>query len=93
MVFGSQNSLWNKKGGEVVGSLLVQLYDETIVCSWKGLRTNPSSGQATSISMLCHPKLPACHSGAAFDEATPDEWEHVEQVVSSVVYQAIVTLH
>jgi hypothetical protein len=29
------------------------------------LRTSPSSGQATSNSLLRHPNLPACLSGAA----------------------------
>ena len=31
------------------------------------LRTNLSSGQATSSSMPLNPKLPACQSGAAID--------------------------
>jgi hypothetical protein len=35
------------------------------------LRTGPSSGQATSISLLRHPKLPACHSGAALASLRP----------------------
>jgi hypothetical protein len=33
--------------------------------STKDLRTSPSSGQATFSSRLRHPKLLACHSGAA----------------------------
>jgi hypothetical protein len=31
------------------------------------LRTSPSNGQATKCFLLRHPKLPACHSGAAFE--------------------------
>jgi hypothetical protein len=31
------------------------------------IRTNPSSGQASINYQLCQPKLPACHSGAAFE--------------------------
>ena len=31
------------------------------------LLTSPSSGQATTNSLLRHPRLPACHSGAAFE--------------------------
>jgi hypothetical protein len=31
------------------------------------LPTSPSSGQATRKSLLCQPRLLACHSGAAFD--------------------------
>ena len=30
--------------------------------------TSPSSGQATTYHLPRHPKLPACHSGAAFEE-------------------------
>jgi hypothetical protein len=30
-------------------------------------RTSPSNGQATTSSQLRHPKLLACHSGAAFE--------------------------
>ena len=50
---------------EVALVLLVQLKSADIACGNATLRTCPSSGQASTSSPLRHPKLPACHSGAA----------------------------
>ena len=44
----------------------------TSVAAWQDLRTNPLSGQASTIFLLRHPRPLACHSGAALD---PNERE------------------
>jgi hypothetical protein len=46
--------------------LFLQLKPADVACENATLRTSPSSGQATSSSLLSHPKHLACHSGAAF---------------------------
>jgi hypothetical protein len=45
--------------------LLVQLKPADVACGTSTLRISPSSGQATVSAQLRHPKLLACHSGAA----------------------------
>ena len=47
--------------------LLVQLKPADVACRKATLRTSPSSGQATDTFKLRRPKLPACHSRAAFE--------------------------
>jgi hypothetical protein len=39
--------------------------EHALAVTQENLRTSPSSGQATTKPLLCHPKLPACHSRAA----------------------------
>jgi hypothetical protein len=50
---------------EVTLVSLVQLKSADVSCGKATLRTSPSSGLATTSPLLRHPKLLACHSGAA----------------------------
>jgi hypothetical protein len=39
--------------------------EHALAVTKENLRTSPSSGQATTNPLLCHPMLLACHSRAA----------------------------
>jgi hypothetical protein len=62
-----------------------------VSCGEATLRTHPSSGQTTVNSLLRHPRLSACHSGAALGrpDAIAPQWTTASLLAASFMVHCI----
>jgi len=67
----------------MIGLLPLWRRSADLTCRDATLRTSPSSGQATTSILLRHPRLLACHSGAAFGVGWNCRWLLQDQPAAS----------